>query len=118
VLSPVLSLVPRDSYRRRVFVAPLGLQICSDAGTIARVDAVLDEARENVIGLRVIFSAVGVQPLSRFRLRLTTRSGSLAFRPVGSYVQSRGAYDVPPSSGETEVQVAWDPTPKAAAVEY
>ncbi len=105
-----LSLVPRDSYRRRVFVAPLGLQIASEAGTIARVDCALDGAGEALLSVRVFFSPIGAQPLTRFRLRLLTRAGSRAFAPTGSYAFSRGAYEVPPKAGPhglTEVEVSW-----------
>ena len=37
-----LQLTPRDSYRRRVFVAPLGLLASSDAGVLERVVCQLD----------------------------------------------------------------------------
>jgi hypothetical protein len=32
-----VTIVPRDSYRRTVYIASLGLQVRSDAGTLAKV---------------------------------------------------------------------------------
>jgi len=104
-----LTLTTRDSLRRRVYVAPLGLQIRSDAGTIERVEATLDAADEQLLSVTVVFSAVGSQPLEHFRLRLVTRAGTLSFRPIGSFVQTRGAYEIPPDHHDkpTEVKVSW-----------
>ena len=39
--SGVLVVTPRDSYRRTVYVGQLGLQVRSDAGTLARVEVVI-----------------------------------------------------------------------------
>ena len=103
----VLSLVPRDSCHRRVFIAPLGLHIVSDAGTLARVVFLLDAA-QSIIGLQVSFSPVGAQPLRNFRLRLLTRSGSLSFNLEG-FPRVRGAFVVAPQvgGGLTTVNVTW-----------
>ena len=76
-----MSVTPRDSYRRKVFIAALGLQIVSDAGTVARVElAATPEGAVNGNKLSVIFNPVGKQPLSRFRLRLiSTTTGTTRF---------------------------------------
>ena len=49
--------------------------------------------------MTVAFEEVGEQPLSRFRLRLTTRAGRRAFRLSGNYTLERGAYLVPAAEG-------------------
>ena len=66
----VLTVTPRDSYRRTVFVAALGLQIRSDAGTLAKLT--VDLAAKTVT---VFYDEVGTQPLSEFRFRVLCRSG-------------------------------------------
>lgn len=65
-----LSITPRDSYRRTVFVAALGLQFRSDAGTVSKVD--VDVQAKTVT---VWYDEVGEQPLSEFRFRVLCRSG-------------------------------------------
>lgn len=99
--SSTFTVAPRDSYRKKVYVAPLGLQIISDAGTIESV--VLTTAAMSVTGVTIVFSAVGKQPLSRFRLRLLTRSGSKTFAAKGLEV-TRGGYDVTPASVSSNAQ--------------
>jgi hypothetical protein len=70
-------LKPRDSYRRRVFIAPLGLQLVSEGGTFAEVHVTVstsdDASPPTISALTVIFDAVGTQPLTQFRLRLNDR---------------------------------------------
>ena len=108
-----LTLMPRDSYRRRVFLAPLGLQIVSEAGTLAHVDCLLDGASNgtSIVGVRVAFSPVGAQPLSSFRLRLLTKAGRLRFRVAGGFPLERGAYVIAPPAGRPPrgavVNVTW-----------
>jgi hypothetical protein len=65
-------------------------------------------AGDELLGVRVFFSRIDAQPLSKFRLRLLTRAGSRAFAPIGTYTFSRGAYEIPPAAGGlTEVGVSW-----------
>ena len=102
-----ITVTPRDSYHRTVYISELGLQIRSDAGTIARVEVQRDEAGSSVTSVVVVFDPVGDQPLSRFRLRLLTRSGSRVFSAKG-LEKARGGYDVTPSEGgTTQVELAW-----------
>jgi hypothetical protein len=56
----VVTVTPRDSYRRTVYIAELGLQVRSDAGTIAHVE-VKYGAKPSVT---VHFAPVAEQPLS------------------------------------------------------
>ena len=91
-----LSVTPRDSYRRTVFIAALGLQVRSDAGTIARVE--VEEAR-----VTVHFDAVGTQPLSQFRFRVLCRSPKLCARGEATYkptglTMTRGGFVLKPGN--------------------
>jgi hypothetical protein len=104
-----LTIEPRDSYRRKVFVAPLGLQVVSDAGTLARVTLALAADGHTVAGVTVTYSAKGTQPLSRFRLRLLSRRTKepLKFAAKGLAL-TRGGYDVPvDAQGHATVVVSW-----------
>ena len=99
--SGVVTVTPRDSYRRTVYLAELGLQVRSDVGTIAKVEV------EDTTKVTVFYDEVGTQPLSQFRLRLLCRSsanghcsaGQDSYRPVGGLVKARGAYAIKPEVG-------------------
>lgn len=103
-----LALTPRDSYHKTVYVAELGLQIRSDVGTIAQVQVQLCTSNPQlVVGIVVVFDQVGAQPLSKFRLRLLTRSGGHAF-VVKGLNKERAAYEITPIvGGVTPVEVTW-----------
>merc|ERR1740117_1070098 len=103
----VVTIAPRDTYRRPIFIAELGLQLRSDAGTIA--EAEVDVAEKTVT---LHFDAVGAQPLSEFRFRALCRSPALCAAGVDTYapvglVKTRGGYAVKPAaSGYTTVVIA------------
>jgi len=106
-----VSVAPRDSYHRRVFLAPLRLQLVSDAGTLARVDATFNAAGE-LQALSATFDPVGEQPLTRFLLRF---KGEGDFKVSGATFE-RGAYVITPApSGETDVHITL-PTAQVAVV--
>ena len=97
-----LTVTPRDSYRRRVFLASFGILITSDAGVLQRV--VWDP--KYPARVRVVYAPVGAQPLTRFRLRLRGTGESSAYKfKVDGHTESRGAWDVAaaPGGGETTV---------------
>ena len=103
-------LSPRDSYHRRVYIAPLGLHIVSDAGTLESVTCLIGAADEAaIVGVSVTFSDIGAQPLRNFRLRLLTRSGKLTFKLDGGFPESHGAYVIAPQAGRrgSTVNVTW-----------
>ena len=110
--SSVLQLTPRDSYRRRVYVAPLGLLITSDGGVLERVDCTLSaDGANNVTAVTVVYAAVGTQPLAAFRLRLEARAGGgRAFGVAGGHPKSRGSWQIAPASSKgaaTAVELTW-----------
>ena len=103
-----LALSPRDSYHRRVFIAPLGLMIQSDGGTLQEVVCTLG-ASGAIVGIQVVYAPIGVQPLSNFRLRLAAPSGGHVFGLAGHFVKSRGSWQISPASasGPTALNVTW-----------
>ena len=91
-----LTVTPRDSYRRRVFLASFGILITSDAGVLQRV--VWDP--KYPARVRVVYAPVGAQPLTRFRLRLRGCGESSAYKfKVDGHTESRGAWDVAAAPG-------------------
>ena len=102
-----LLLYPRDTYRRTVHIAPLGLQIVADVGVISSVELTLsaaDNGSAEIQAVKVIFAAVGQQALTKYRLRLNTRSGDHKFVASGVGAVVRGAYDVPIATPSVEVK--------------
>jgi hypothetical protein len=102
--SGVVTVTPRDSYRRTLYLAELGLQIRSDAGTIAKVEFDTKSGAKAT----VFFNQVGTQPLSRFRLRLVCRSRVKGHCSTGQHsytphdkglIKSQGAYTIKPEVG-------------------
>ena len=115
IANRTITLIPKDSYRRTVFIASIGLQIRSEVGSIAEVQVTLSAADHNdesagnsgdgdVIGCIVVYDPVGDQPLSGYRLKLLTRSGTNQFA-AKDLIKARGAYDVPVST--PHVTVVW-----------
>ena len=97
-------VAPRDTYRRKIYVGPLGLQIISDAGVFE--SARLATAGGKIAGVVVTFGPVADQPLSHFRLRLLTRSGSKVFTAKGLSM-TRGGYVIAPTNTNTAVTIEW-----------
>jgi hypothetical protein len=119
--SGLLTITPRDSYRRTVYLAELGLQVRSDAGTIAKVEVdthlpVTPQSGPPQVKVTVYYSEVGTQPLSQFRLRLLCRSsvkghctaGQDSYLPAaeetapGKFsprVKAKGAYTIKTEAG-------------------
>ena len=105
--SGVVTVTPRDSYRRTVYLAELGLQIRSDAGTIAKVEVDTKNGGSSGAKATVFFNQVGTQPLSQFRLRLLCRSsvkghcstGHDSYKPAAGLIKSQGAYTIKPEVG-------------------
>ena len=100
----MVTVTPRDSYRRTLYLAELGLQIRSDAGTIAKVEFDTKSGAKAT----VFFNQVGTQPLSRFRLRLVCRSRVKGHCSTGQHsytphdkglIKSQGAYTIKPEVG-------------------
>jgi hypothetical protein len=98
----ILSVVPRDAFRSRIFVAPLGIWLTLDAGTFERLE--LDPTTPVV---RVGFSGKSaVTPEARLRVEQPAKTkAGLTYRPVSSLASQRGAYVVPLKTETTWIEL-------------
>jgi hypothetical protein len=98
----VISVVPRDAFRSRIFVAPLGLWLTLDAGAFERLE--LDPTTQVVrVGLRG--KSAGT-PEARLRVEQPAKTkAGLAYRPASSLESGGGAYLVPLRTGTTWVEL-------------
>jgi hypothetical protein len=104
-----VSVEPRDSFRQRVYLAPLGLWLTLDSGQFERVT--LDEAKVT-LELRLA-PADAYTPVARLRIEETARvDGVGAIVPLEKLTMERGAYVVPLSVGSSTVRLG--PGPIAA----
>jgi Family of unknown function (DUF5695) len=91
---------PRDSGRRRVYVAPLGLWLTLDAGTFERVE-VTDSAVRVTLG-----PATAHTPVARLRIeRPAVVAGVRDIRLRGSYAVERGAHVIPLGSAAVALEL-------------
>jgi len=82
-------VVPQDSFRQRVYVAPIGLWLTLDAGTFQSVE--LDSRSKSV---RVVLSpADSMTPKALLRVEQPAKIGGVGkYRPSGAADVERGAY--------------------------
>jgi hypothetical protein len=98
-----LTVTPRDAFRKRVYLAPVGLWLTLDAGAFAQFE--FDTATNLVrVALR---PADAFTPAARLRVELPARvPGIQAYVPRRSLELVRGAYVVPLRSSLTWVELA------------
>ena len=112
----VYTVLPRDAYRQRVYLEPLGLFLRADTGTFASVT--LDRAARRV---RVAFAppaatAAGVRTYDVLRLRADKTARPEARRPGANFrlvsplgvTRSRGAWELPGAEGAVLAVFAYD----------
>lgn len=92
------SIVPRDAFRTRVFVAPAGLWLTLDAGKFDRVDY---EPGSGKVTLR-LDAADRFTPKAYLNVETTT-AGGRTYRPVRDLTVTRGAYAIALSSVPTTI---------------
>jgi Family of unknown function (DUF5695) len=100
--STTISVVPRDAFRSRIFVAPLGLWLTLDAGTFAGLE--LDPTTQVVrVGLSV---KSALTPEARLRVEQPAKAkAGPTYRPASSLESGGGAYIVPLNTGATWVEL-------------
>ena len=93
-----------DSFRKRIYIAPLGLYLTLDAGTFSSV--VIEPATKTVrVGLDV---ATQYTPNARLRIEQPAKVADVGtFQPVATLRSAHGAFDVP--LGVTTTWVALSP---------
>jgi hypothetical protein len=98
-----LTVTPRDAFRTRVYLAPVGLWLTLDAGTFARIE--FDSATNQVRA--ALGPSDPFAPVARLRLELPARvPGIAAYVPRRPLKLERGAYVVPLGSSLTWVELA------------
>jgi hypothetical protein len=95
-----VAIVPRDSFRRRLFVAPAGLWLTLDAGKFRRVD--YDAASGRV---RIHLDPANPHTPRAYLNVETTAAGGTPYRPTGELPRERGAYVVGLTSSPAIVEL-------------
>jgi Family of unknown function (DUF5695) len=96
----VVSFTALDSFRNRVFVAPLGLWLTLDAGQFVSVDY---DTKRGTVRLHLAPKNDGVA-VARLRIEETTASsGSATWHAPASLKEDAGAYTVPLQEAESVV---------------
>jgi hypothetical protein len=102
-VTQTVTVEPRDSFRQRVYLAPLGLWLTLDSGQFERVE--LDEATHRAV--LTLAPADAYTPTALLRIEQpATISGVGKIVPTGSYAQERGAFAVPLGEQPTVVTLS------------
>jgi len=98
----LIAVTPRDSFRSRIFVAPLGLWLTMDAGNFERLE--FDSGTGIVrVGLA---GASTITPQARLRIEQPAKpAGGAVYRSVPSLKSERGAYVIPLKPDTTWVEL-------------
>jgi len=95
----VVTITPRDSFRSRIFVAPAGLWLTLDAGTLDALE--FDPSTRSVrLGLS---KASDFTSEARLRVEQPGKTGSSTYHPELQTKSERGAYVIPLSKETTWV---------------
>ena len=105
---------PLDSFRKRVYIAPLGLWLTLDAGTFERIAI---NTRSNVV--RVTLSASGpFTPNARLRVQQPAKIERVGtYAPRQKFVNERDAFTIPLGRSTIMIellQLNEEPPPKSA----
>jgi hypothetical protein len=107
-----VSVDPKDSFRQRVFWAPLGVWLTLDSGRFERVSF---DARSGVLDVR-LSAADAYTNRALLRVEQTATPGAMGpVLPIGGLQMERGAYVVP--LGKTSVSVRLEAVKSASAKE-
>jgi len=98
-----VNVQPLDSFRQRVYIAPLGLWLTLDAGTFEKI--AIDTRSNNV---RVTLSrADRFTPNARLRLQQPARITSVgAYAPRVDFVNERDAFTIPLGRSAITIELA------------
>ena len=104
------TVLPRDAYRQRVYLEPLGLYVQADTGRLASVTLSLSRRQVNVTFAPAALTPAGEQSYAVLRLRVdkvavppTSRPGT-AFRMLhpADVPRRRSAFEIhPPPAGQS-----------------
>jgi hypothetical protein len=101
----VVKVTPRDSFRSRVYVAPLGLWLTLDSGNFESV-----ELQPKTGAVRLGFAPAGsFTPSARLHIEQPAKLGKGTYRLAKAYKSERGAWIVPLGDKTTWVDLALNP---------
>jgi hypothetical protein len=101
----VVKITPRDSFRSRVYVAPLGLWLTLDSGNFESV-----ELQPKTGAVRLGFApATSFTPSARLHIEQPAKLGKGTYRLANAYKSERGAWIVPLGDKTTWVDLALNP---------
>ena len=98
----VVTITPLDSFRSRIFIAPLGLWLTLDAGNFERLeyDSGTGAVRVGMAG------ATAITPEARLRIEQPSKpAGASVYRPEPSLKAERDAYVIPLKTEMTWVEL-------------
>ncbi|HYV10234.1 MAG TPA: DUF5695 domain-containing protein [Pyrinomonadaceae bacterium] len=90
-----VNVQPRDSFRQRVYIAPLRLWLTLDAGTFERIAI---NTKSNIV-------RVTLSPADRFTPNVRLRLAG-AYAPQGNFVNERDAFTIPLRRSPTTIDLA------------
>ena len=97
-----ISVIPRDAFRNRVYLAPIGLWITLDAGSVRQI---VFDTKTGLVHL-ILGPAAVTTPEARMRIEQPGKiAGVRTYVPVESLQMERGAWMVPLHSGPAEVML-------------
>lgn len=111
------TLLPRDAYRQRVFLEPLGLYLQADAGVFSAVELDLAAQRITVTFAPPSETPAKTRTYDALRLRVDKVSLPEAKRPGDNFrvvqpatgvVRARAAWELPGGDGEVTAVIAYD----------
>ena len=111
----VYSILPRDAYRSRVYLEPLGLYVQADAGVLQQLDLSLTQRTLTITFAPPAASAAGARTYSSLRLRADKYSRA-GLRPGHNFTvlspsgvpSVRGAFEIPvQGEGAITVSLGW-----------
>ena len=97
-----VNVQPLDSFRKRIYIAPLGLWLTLDAGTF---ESVAINTRSNVV--RVSFSPATIfTPKARLRIQQPAKHASIGdYAPRNKFVNERDAFTIPLGPSRTSIEL-------------
>ncbi len=102
VASGSVKVVPKDSFRKRVYLAPLGIYLTLEAGTF---DSVSYNEKTGSVSV-TLSGASEYCTTARLRIDVPAKlAKTRSFRPDGDYKQDALAYSIPLNKGLTEVKL-------------
>ena len=105
-----VNVQPLDSFRRRVYIAPLGLWLTLDAGTLERVAI---NTRSNVVRI-TLSPADAYTPNARLRVQQPAKLLSIeTYAPRQKFVNERDAFTIPLGRSPITIEISHKKAQKA-----